>query len=173
MGLKDSLSFKGTNATQLLRTQHVISVDISEAFLANAIAVKDVLDHVDYTIEVHFKLEDEILLPALSPYLQKFLEFQEPIRIIRGEHVSIKSMYRSVFSARSFESEDSVRTQEEVHAATEQLSRTMLQHIFKEENGIFPMADIYIPESERSQISSKMESMLKNLHESYVLKHPE
>ena len=171
MSLKDTLSFRGSDATQLLRDQHVVTVEISEAFLANGADISQILTHVDYTIEVHFRLEDEILLPALTPYLQRYLEFLEPIRIITGEHMSIRSLYRSLSSVKSFETEDPVATEEEVHAGSEKLAKIMLQHIFKEENGLFPMADSYIPDKERNQIQISMQQKLESLHNKYLSDH--
>ncbi len=50
MGLRDTMSFKGSEATQMLRNQHTVTVDICEAFLANAIEIDQILRHVDYTI---------------------------------------------------------------------------------------------------------------------------
>lgn len=171
MSLLDTLSFKGSDATQLLRDQHTVTVEISEAFLANNIEINQILSHVDYTINIHFRLEDEILFPALSPYLQQYLEFLEPIRIITGEHISIRSLYTSLNRARSFEAEDPVATREERHAGAEKLARIMLQHIFKEENGIFPMADKYIPDMERKRIQSRMDEMLANFRARYESEH--
>ena len=48
MSLKDSLSFKGSIATQLLRNQHIITVEFAEGYLDNSIDIKKFLDRVDY-----------------------------------------------------------------------------------------------------------------------------
>ena len=69
MSLMDNLKFKGSDATQMLRNQHKITVGISEGFIANEVKVEDFVGHVDYTISVHFRLEEEILIPVLSPLL--------------------------------------------------------------------------------------------------------
>ncbi len=57
MGLRDSLKFKGSNATQILRGQHFTTVSKTEDFLSNNLSLNDFLKHVGYTIKVHFPLE--------------------------------------------------------------------------------------------------------------------
>ncbi len=72
---------------------------------------------------------------------------------------------------RSFEEEDPVVTKEERHAGADKLSKIMLQHIFKEENGIFPMADKYIPETEQNAIQRRMDEMLAISQARYESEH--
>jgi hypothetical protein len=83
VSLKDSLSFKGSVATQTIRNQHVKTVEFSEGFLENSIDTEEFLKHVNYPINVHFVLEEEILIPIFRPVLREFLEMEKPIRIIQ------------------------------------------------------------------------------------------
>ncbi|MEM0157586.1 MAG: hemerythrin domain-containing protein [Thermoplasmataceae archaeon] len=167
----DNLKFKGSNATQMLRDQHKITVGISEGFIANEVKVGDFVGHVDYTISVHFRLEEDVLFPILSPLLRQYLEFEEPIRIIRGEHVSIKSLYNTLYRSISFETEDSSTTSEEILNKSGLIAKTLLQHIFKEENGLFGMADLYIPEPQREKIQVDLEKKNEEYHQTYVSTH--
>ena len=171
MSLMDNLKFKGSDATQMLRNQHKITVGISEGFIANEVKLEDFVGHVDYTISVHFRLEEEILIPVLSPLLRQYLEFEEPIRIIRGEHVSIKSLYNTLYRSISFEAEDTAATSEEVLNKSGLIAKTLLQHIFKEENGLFGMADLYIPEQQKEKIQSDLERKNEEYHQSYISAH--
>ncbi|MEM3676223.1 MAG: hemerythrin domain-containing protein, partial [Thermoplasmataceae archaeon] len=152
MGYRDSLSFKGSNATQLLRDQHMVTVEMSEGFLENSLGIAEFLKHVDYTVKVHFVLEDTILIPVFRPYLRQYMEFEEPIRIITGEHVSVRSVYSSISKPTTFEGEENIPlSQEEIIGKGGQIAKTMLQHIYKEENGLFGLIEQYLPQPKKDQ----------------------
>lgn len=159
MSLKDSLNFKGSSATQLLRDQHLRTVETSEAFLANNLEPAVLIDHVRFILEVHIPLEDNILIPAFRPYLKKYLEFEEPIRIISAEHRSLMNTYRGIANPVSFEEgTPGVLTSEEIMSRCESISRNLLQHIYKEENGLFSLIEQYMPEDVKREVTGKITS---------------
>lgn len=164
MGLSKALTFRGSIATQILRNQHSDTVGISESFLENNLPAEDFLKHVNYLINVHFVLEDQILMPIFRPILREYLEFEEPIRIITGEHVSVRRLYGSIFEPVVLETDAEIKsTPEEVAGKADQIAKILLQHIYKEENGLFGMVDRYTPDTVKSELSSKMENMLLDL----------
>ena len=76
-----------------------------------------------------------------------------------------------VFLILPFEAEDTAATSEEVLNRSGLIAKTLLQHIFKEENGLFGMADLYIPEQQREKIQSDLERKSEEYHRSYVSAH--
>lgn len=168
MGYRDSLSFKGSNATQLLRDQHAITVEISEGFLENSRDIGDLLNHVDYTIRVHFVLEDTILIPVFRPYLRQYMEFEEPIRIIKGEHVSVRTLYEGLREPITFEGGENIPlSQEEVIGKGGQIAKILLQHVYKEENGLFGLIEQYLPQPRKDDVSRELSAKMVELESDY------
>jgi hemerythrin-like domain-containing protein len=144
-----------------LRDQHVATVDVAEAFLSGSMEYKFFLDKVKYSLDVHFVLEDEVLIPTFRPILRKFLEFEEPPRIIVGEHNSIRSSYRSVANPVVFETDEAIRsTEEEIIGKCGTMAKTLLQHVYKEENGLFSLIEQYMPDDLKDDVSQKIKEKL-------------
>jgi len=161
MSMKDSLSFKGSMATQLLRNQHITTVEFAEGYLDNSIEINKFLEHVDYSIKVHFALEDNFLIPIFRPYLRKYLDFEEPVRVITGEHLAIKRERQLLFRPNITESDDEIQlSQDELSGKCAIIAKTLLQHVYKEENGLFGLVDAYLPEPEKKEVSAKIEENL-------------
>ena len=168
MSLKDSLSFKGSIATQLLRDQHIITVEFAEGYLDNSIDIKKFLEHVDYSISVHFPLEDNFLIPIFRPYLKKYLDFEEPIRVISGEHQTIRRERQLINRPSLNETDEEVEiTPDELFGKCGVIARTLLQHIYKEENGLFGLVEAYLPEPEKKEVSVKLEENLPILEKNF------
>jgi iron-sulfur cluster repair protein YtfE (RIC family) len=168
MSLRDSLTFKGTIATQLLRDQHILTVELSEGFLNNSIDAKKFLEHVDYAIDVHFPLEDNYLIPIFRPFLRKYLEFEEPIRVISGEHATIKRERQLIYRPNITESDEEVEiSPDELFGKVGVIAKTLLQHVYKEENGLFGLVDSYLPENEKKELSIKLEDNLPILEKNF------
>ncbi len=161
MGLKDTLNFKGSVATQLLRDQHISTVELSEGFIENSVNMKDFLEHVDYSLTVHFPLEDNYLIPIFRPFLRKYLEFEEPIRVITGEHMTIRRKRQLIFRPGITETDEEIEvTQEELFEKCAEIARALLQHVYKEENGLFGLVDAYLPDAEKQKLSQKLRENL-------------
>ena len=168
MSYRDSMNFKGSKATQLLRDQHYTTVGITEDFLGNKIDITEFLKHIDYTIKVHFSLEDTVLIPIFSPYLRQYMEFEEPIRIISAEHVSVKSMFNGIHKPRIYEGEQEIApTQEEIIGKSGQIARIMLQHVYKEENGLFGLVEQYLPGPEKDNVANQLTVKFTTLDSEY------
>lgn len=164
MGYRDVLDFRGSAGTQFLRDQHVTTVDFCEAYLSNSIPVEKYLEHVNYCITVHFPIEDNILFRDLRPLLRKYLEFEEPLLVIAGEHRSIEKQYRAILSPAVTESDEELElTPEEVSGLSEKMARVLLQHIFREETGVFEIADRLITGSDSDRLSHELMKMAGEL----------
>jgi hemerythrin-like domain-containing protein len=161
MSLKDSLTFKGSIATQLLRNQHITTVEFAEGYLDNSIEMEKFLEHVDYSINVHFPLEDNFLIPIFRPFLRKYLDFEEPIRVISGEHLTIRRERQLLYRPNITESDQEVQlSQDELFGKCGVIAKTLLQHVYKEENGLFGLVDTYLPEPEKKEVSVRIEENL-------------
>ncbi|MCL5730785.1 MAG: hemerythrin domain-containing protein [Candidatus Thermoplasmatota archaeon] len=168
MTFRNSLSFKGSNATQLLRDQHAVTVDVSEGFLENSRDIDEFLSHVDYTIKVHFVLEDNILNPAFRPYLRQYMEFEEPIRIITGEHISVRNLYSGINKPITFEGGESIHlTQEEIIGKGGHIAKILLQHVYKEENGLFGLIEQYLPQPKKDEVARELSARFVELDSAY------
>ena len=133
-----------------------------------SILQSDFLKHIDYTIKVHFSLEDVILIPAFSPFLRKYMEFEEPIRIISGEHASVKSMFNGISKPRIYEGEQDITlTKEEIIGKGGQIAKIMLQHVYKEENGLFSLVEQYLPDPEKDKVADQLIMKFTKLDNEY------
>ncbi|MEM0155649.1 MAG: hemerythrin domain-containing protein [Thermoplasmataceae archaeon] len=161
MGLGDSLGFKGSIATQLLRDQHAETVRLAEGFIGNEVKVTDFLGHVDYSIMVHFPLEDNFLIPVFRPFLKKYLDFEEPIRVITGEHMIIRKERQDLIGRGANEYDEALElTADQIAGKSLLIAKTLLQHVFKEENGLFQLVDSYLPDHEKQDLSKKLKEQL-------------
>jgi len=163
MKFSKNLKFEGSGATQILRDQHRDTVSLCEAFMASKITLRELLDHVDYSISVHFVLEDTILIPAFAPYLSEFLGFDDPIRVVSGEHVSIKRMYEMLLRPVTFEETDGINTEREKREKATLITRTLLQHVFREENGLFELVERYMPDRDKKETALALAEEKKSL----------
>ncbi|MEM4058164.1 MAG: hemerythrin domain-containing protein [Thermoplasmata archaeon] len=151
MSLKENIDFKGSIATQSLRNQHIETVDIAEGYLAGKVSETDFVAHINSLLSYHFRIEEEILYPAFKPYLEKYLPYMEPIKMVLAEHNGIRNLLKKA-------NEGIERTQN-LHSIAELL----LQHVYKEENGVFKQIDQYMPDSVKEKIEKKIsEFMDKN-----------
>ncbi|MEM3227278.1 MAG: hemerythrin domain-containing protein [Thermoplasmata archaeon] len=151
MSLKENIDFKGSIATQSLRNQHIETVDIAEGYLAGKVSETDFVAHINSLLSYHFRIEEEILYPAFKPYLEKYLPYMEPIKMVLAEHNGIRNLLKKA-------NEGIERTQN-LHSIAELL----LQHVYKEENGVFKQIDQYMPDSMKEKIEKKIsEFMDKN-----------
>lgn len=164
MSLKDILTFQGSVATDLLRKQHITTVEMSEGFLENEIDLAKYLDHINFSINVHFVLEENVLFPIFRPILQKYLEMEEPIRVIMGEHISVKRLYQAVSGPVTQEGGiDIESSNEEKTIMSGQIAKIMLQHVYKEENGLFGLVDKFMPDEKKEETKLKLEQKLHDL----------
>ncbi|MGC8601270.1 MAG: hemerythrin domain-containing protein [Thermoprotei archaeon] len=101
-------------------------------------------------VERHFKLEEEILFPLVEPVLKSYLPKEEPIRMLKLEHIAI---------ARTADEVRAHMMRAEAKRASESgslLLSLIKQHIFREENGLFGIAEKYLGEKEKAEIESKL-----------------
>ncbi len=164
----DSMNYTGSKATHLLRDQHYPTVGVTEDFLDNKIDITEFLEHIDYTIKVHFSLENVILIPAFSPFLRKYMEVEGPIRIISGEYASVKSMFNGINKPRIYEGEQDISfTHEEIIGKGGQIAKIMLQHVYKEENGLFSLVEQYLPDPEKDKVEEQLTVKFTKLDSEY------
>ncbi len=101
----------------------------------------------------HFKLEEEVLFPPLEQALKNYLPKEEPIRMLKLEHMAIA---RTVEEMRDAMMRADPKTASE---KGEYLLSLLKQHIFREDNGPFAMAEKYISNEEKAKIEARLRSM--------------
>ncbi len=149
MSLKESIDFKGSIATQSLRNQHIETVDIAEGYLAGKVSETDFVAHINSLLSFHFKIEEDILYPAFKPYLEKYLPYMEPIKMVLAEHNGIRNLLKKA--------NDQIDRIQNLHSIAELL----LQHVYKEENGVFKQIDQYMPDSVKEEVEMKINGIIE------------
>ena len=103
-------------------------------------------------VERHFKLEEDVLFPAIERMLKNYLPKEEPIRMLKLEHMAIA---RTVDEMRDAMMRADLKTASE---KGEYLLSLLRQHIFREENGPFAMAEKYLNDEEKAKIEASLKS---------------
>ncbi|MGC9204612.1 MAG: hemerythrin domain-containing protein [Thermoplasmata archaeon] len=131
--------FTGSIATQPLRDEHRKTYEILEEFQMNRISDESFIEYIEFLLEHHFPLEERILFPAFEPYLKDFLPYMEPIKMVMAEHNGVRNLYRKFreMGDRKFLIE---------------ISSLLMQHIYKEENGLFQQIDKILPEEKKNEV---------------------
>jgi iron-sulfur cluster repair protein YtfE (RIC family) len=146
--LSSVLKFEGSIVTNPLREQHRATVKIVEEYL-DSNKLDEFVSHFGFLIDVHFKIEEEILFPTFTPILKQYLPNTEPIRLLLGDHRAIKHIIAYILDKQNIE------------ANSKELSMLLLNHIFREENGIFNLIDLYMLEDIKKQTYEKIYVLAK------------
>jgi len=149
VNLSSVLKFEGSIVTRPLREQHRTTVKIVEEYL-DSNKLDELIKHFGFLIDVHFKIEEEILFPVFTPILKQYLPNTEPIRLLLGDHRAIKHIIAYVLD------------KQDIEANSKELSMLLLNHIFREENGIFNLIDLYMPEDIKKQTYEKIHILAKD-----------
>lgn len=148
MSLIDDLNFKGSIATQLLRDQHKNTVIICEDFLKNKVRPEDFIDHINFLLNIHFKIEEDILYPPFKPILEKNLPYMEPLKMVLAEHKGVKNLLNKYYTIKD-------------HDYLKDIAELLLQHVYKEENGIFHQIDLYMPDDLKKEVYEKIKNFME------------
>lgn len=148
MSLIDDLNFKGSIATQLLRDQHKNTVIICEDFLKNKVGQEYFIDHLNFLLNIHFKIEEDILYPPFKPILEKNLPYMEPLKMVLAEHKGVKNLLNKYYTIKD-------------HDYLKDISELLLQHVYKEENGIFHQIDLYMPDDLKKEVYEKIRNFME------------
>lgn len=148
MSLIDDLNFKGSIAAQLLRDQHKNTVIICEDFLKNKIGSEDFIDHINFLLNIHFKIEEDILYPPFKPILEKNLPYMEPLKMVLAEHKGVKNLLNKYYTIKD-------------HDYLKDIAELLLQHVYKEENGIFHQIDLYMPDDLKKEVYEKIKNFME------------
>ncbi|MGC8610700.1 MAG: hemerythrin domain-containing protein [Thermoplasmata archaeon] len=149
MSLLDVLKFKGSFVTQILRDQHKNTVELCEKFLDKKLNNEEFLKHIEFLLNIHFKIEEDILYPAFLPILQKYLPYMEPFKMVIAEHRGVVNLLNKY---NNFHEE---------HDYLSDIANLLLQHVYKEENGIFNQIDILMPEDIKIQVYDKIKKFIE------------
>ncbi|MFP3220070.1 MAG: hemerythrin domain-containing protein [Candidatus Marsarchaeota archaeon] len=104
-------------------------------------------------VDKHFKAEEEGFFPVFEPVLKRYLPKEEPLRMLKLEHLA---------AAKAVEEMRSCMARADVEKAAESgeyLVDLLKQHIFREENGVFAMADKYMTDDEKRVVEEKLRSL--------------
>ncbi|MGC8636320.1 MAG: hemerythrin domain-containing protein [Thermoprotei archaeon] len=109
----------------------------------------------DEVVDKHFAAEERAFFPVFEPVLKRYLPNEEPIRMLKLEHMAIS---KAVEEVRTYASQADVQ---KVVSRGEYLISALKQHIFREENGVFPMAEKYMSDEEKECVQKKIDELKK------------
>ncbi len=107
----------------------------------------------DEVVDKHFAAEERAFFPVFEPVLKRYLPNEEPIRMLKLEHMAIS---KAVEEVRTYASQADVQ---KVVSRGEYLISALKQHIFREENGVFPMAEKYMSDEEKECVQKKIDEL--------------
>lgn len=149
MSIYDELKFKGSFVTQPLRDQHKNTVTLCEKFLNGNLNKNDFIEHINFLLNVHFKIEEDILYPPFKPILEKYLPYQEPLKMVLAEHKGVKNLLNKYYTIK------------DEHDYLKDIAELLLQHVYKEENGIFNQIDLLMPDNIKQNIFKEIKNVIE------------
>ncbi|MGC8693976.1 MAG: hypothetical protein ACP5RY_07030, partial [Thermoplasmata archaeon] len=81
--------------------------------------------------------------------LKKNLPYMEPLKMVLAEHKGVNNLFNKY------------NTINEEHDYLKDIAELLLQHIYKEENGIFHQIDLLMPENLKNEISEKINNFME------------
>jgi len=146
-------------ATELLRADHQIVLEklgILETSMARAgegslKSVKEVVDFLSGELERHLIDEENALFPALEEFLGRE---GGPIGVMLAEHEDIRKtleMLRQTLNRENVEPK-------ELSLYGGRILEVLRSHIFKEENILFPIAEMHLEEARLEEMGQKMKA---------------
>ncbi len=110
------------------------------------VRVTETLDLIDAELQTHFVAEEQVVFPLLANYLGGM--DKGPVGVMMDEHRIIRSLYAETIDAY----EAAKREAEHLAGKLENLSQALLDHLGKEDTGIFLMASTQLTDEEKAQV---------------------
>ncbi|MDP7975367.1 MAG: hemerythrin domain-containing protein [Thermoprotei archaeon] len=143
---------------ELLGKMKEFRIAAEELMNGNFVAAQRMLNYIsEEVIGKHFTLEEQGLFPVFEPVLARHLPREEPLRMLRLEHLAVQRKEEEV-RERVAKAEP-----QEASKAALQLLDMLQQHVFREENGVFPMARRYLDESQKMEVQKKIQELLRSM----------
>lgn len=136
-------NFSGSIATQLLREEHRNTYNILIEYENGKINDEKFIEHIDFLLSHHFPIEEKILFPAFEPFLKIYLPYIEPIKMVLAEHNGVRNLFRKYNESKN-------------NDFLKQIKDLLLQHIYREENGLFKQIDTFLPEDKKEEVFFKI-----------------
>lgn len=117
--------------------------------------VEAVLQVVGEEIDHHFVAEEELLFPLMGKHVGG--TDVGPVARLIEEHHKIRKLYgelQETFDV--FVKQDSERTRTSLDEKLKELSRTLLNHLGKEDSHLFPMASRLLTEDEKNAVAKEL-----------------
>lgn len=146
-------------ATELLRADHQIvleklrtlEVSLARTGEDSLKSVKEVVDFLSGELERHLLDEENALFPALEEFLGRE---GGPIGVMLAEHEDLRKtleMVRQTLSRGNIEPK-------ELNLYGDRVLEVLRSHIFKEDNILFPMAEMHLEEPRLEEIRQKIKA---------------
>ena len=148
------------DVTEPLRWEHEIVLDQLKAF-EKALdevdweGIRETLRFFDERLVLHRRKEEEILFPALDTH---FGSGNGPISCMLHEHQDEREKIERIRAALA-RGTGHPETQREVQAAGGYILGLLRNHIAKENQVLYPMAEDILPEEEKKQIEVRMSAI--------------
>ncbi len=141
------LPFKGTILTQDLRNDHREIANICNLFIHGNFDVDEFIDQMNYMINYHFKIEENILFNESKNYLDDVPKYNEMVLLLKNEHENIKKYLEKY---KKYKNKEFLKD----------MANVLLNHIYKEENGIYNILDEHVPDDAKEIIYEKIKNFL-------------
>ena len=110
-------------------------------------------------LELHLKKEEEALFPEFGKYIP-----QEggPVGVMLMEHEDLRRLNKAFQQGVASWEQNSADAQRVINDAGNQLISLLRQHIDKEDNILFPMAEEFLSEAEQAHVGELFTQIEKN-----------
>ncbi len=108
-------------------------------------------------LSFHFQREEDALYPILE---KRMSDKAEPVRIMRQEHVNLSTRLTAFNSEieRMLKEHDNLRTWE-VSSSLQRLRSELSDHVSREENVLFWLAEIHLSKIDQNKVYSRLAQM--------------
>lgn len=118
--------------------------------LSSLDAIREALSLIIPEMDIHFACEEEVLFPAVSPY--------HPMVLMEAEHEELMALRQTV-SDLLCQSSLSPDELDRLKATSTQFIQHMLDHIGREDAGIFPACEQSLSNAEKHDVIDGMENL--------------
>ncbi len=115
--------------------------------------IKATLDEIHSDLNTHFACEEQVLFPALE-------RVQHPMVLMEVEHEELMNLLHQLEKLFPATEGDS-RSNPEFVKTAEKLTKELLEHIAREDGGIFPMAERDLADEDKQAVIDGMQAIRK------------
>jgi hemerythrin-like domain-containing protein/quercetin dioxygenase-like cupin family protein len=144
-----SLTLEHRQMEQLLT---LLKQELSQLSKKNdTMAVQVVMSQIESEMNTHFACEEQVLFPAVSPY--------HPMVLMEVEHEELVALRTKLLGLLAGEHEKTAETIAWIQEKGQRFISDLLDHMGREDAGIFPTCEQALSQHEKQQIVEEMEAI--------------